>query len=93
MNIDRFSIPNRAVKTKGGGIYIYICGIYLSILNCGYIIDRIISDSNKYGSYNRKEMKEKGYPKKENSSIYFFNMESLDNEFNNSKINERSGWY
>lgn len=73
MNIDRFSIPNRAVKMKGGGD-VYICGIHLSILNCRYINDRIISDSNKYGSYNRKEMKEKGCPKKENSSIYFFDM-------------------
>ena len=51
-NIDPSSITKHTLKIKGEGD-VYICGIYLSILNCGYINDRIISDWNKDDSYNR----------------------------------------
>lgn len=38
--IDRLSIQNIEVKLRVKEAY--MCGIYLSILNCGYINDRIV---------------------------------------------------
>jgi len=51
--IDRSSIPNCMGKIREREEY--ICGIYPSILNCGYRNDRIISDWTKYGSPDRDE--------------------------------------
>lgn len=87
--MDPSSIPKHTLKIKGEGD-IYICGIYLSVLNCGYINDRIISDWNKDDSYNRGGTR--GDSQKKKIGVHnFLIWESLYNELNYFKINERVG--